>query len=481
MAGLRIEGNLSGNVAEVDSNHNLNVVTPITEDEAGFVTLSAEVDDGYITGTRSVKALEATNDYRLRVGIDTPTFNEIFASTTLNTSIWTTPVSSMTAAITAGWMVLNSGSSVTSGHHAQLRTWRTFPILGTFGIYFECVCSITQSPQTNNVIEWGAAFATGTSAPTDGAFFRVAADQTFKCVLSYGGTEQVSSDLNFSTLIGTNTSRHFIITVTDDSVDYWIDDQKVATILRATTGPYSVQSGSLPMLFRIYNSGTVATAQQLKIGQVTVTIADASTGKPWSHVMAGAGQMAYQGCSGQTVGQTAQLGISANPSAATPTATTAALGAGLGGVFIANITGLAVTTDYIISSFLNPAATAAVPGRTLYITGLKFDSVNMGATNLTTPLTYMVGAHIGSTNVNPATTESATAKSSRRIPLGIQTVAVNAVVGTVASPSISVDFSQSPIAVNSGEYIQTYLRFITYTSTASQALWCYITVVGYWE
>ena len=37
MAGIRIEGNLSGNVAEVDSLHNLNVNTPIDEDKAGLV------------------------------------------------------------------------------------------------------------------------------------------------------------------------------------------------------------------------------------------------------------------------------------------------------------------------------------------------------------------------------------------------------------------------------------------------------------
>ena len=485
MAGLRIEGNTSGNIAEVDANHNLNVVTPITEIQAGFVTISSEIDAGSITGVRAVKALEATEDYRLRVGVDTLLMSETFSSTTLNTSIWTAPVngSGFTIVITAGWCTLNSGASVTSPADARLQTWRYFPVFGTFGTYFEMVCAFSQAPQTYNTTEWGAGIATGTSAPTDGAFFRIASDQTFKCILSYGGSETASSALSFNDLIGVNTSRHFIITVSDNSVDYWIDDVKIATLPRPAANPYTVASGSLPIFVRTYNTvGTPTLPQQIKVGQVTVSIADSSVAKPWSHVMAGAGNMCYQTTSGgAAVGQTAQLTISANPSAQTPTATTAALGAGLGGVFIANIAGLAVTTDYIISSYLNPAGTATAPGRTLYITGCKFDAVNMGAINLTTPLTWAVGIHAGSNNVNPVTAESATAKASRRIPIGVQTCAVNAAIGIPATPSVSADFSQAPIVIQQGEYIQTFLRFITYTNTALQALWCYVTFIGYWE
>jgi len=483
MAGLRIEGNISGNIAEVDANNNLNVVTPIIETQAGFVTLSSEVDAGSITGVRVVKALEATEDYRLRVGVDTLLFSETFSSTTLNTSVWTAPVNgAMTVVITGGWCVLNSSASTANPTDSRLQTWRYFPIFGTCGTYYEMVCSITQLPQIYNTTEWGAGIAAGTSAPTDGAFFRIASDQTFKCVLSYGGSETYSGPLSFANLIGVNKSRHFVVTITDTVIDYWIDDIKVATLPKPVTNPYTVASSSLPVFVRTYNTiGSPVLAQQIKVGQITVSLADSLTTKPWSHIMAGAGAMAYQGTTGAAVGQTAQLVISTNPGAAAPTATTAGLGAGLGGVFLANITGLAVTTDYIISSYLNPLGTATAPGRTLYITGVKFDAVNMGAVNITTPLTWLVGIHAGSTNVNPVTAESATAKASRRIPIGVQTVAVNAAIGVPGTPNISADFSQSPIIIQQGEYVQTFIRFITYTSTTSQALWCYVTFIGYWE
>ena len=143
MAGFRIEGNTSGNVAEVDADHNLNVVTPLDPTLAGFVVLAAEADDGYVMGSRTIKALEATEDYRLRVGVDNILFSETFASTTLNTSIWTAATTTMTAVIVNGWMVLNSGSSAAATVDARLQTWRYFPVIGSFGTYIDMAIIIS--------------------------------------------------------------------------------------------------------------------------------------------------------------------------------------------------------------------------------------------------------------------------------------------------------------------------------------------------
>ena len=483
MAGLRIEGNTSGNVAEVDGYHNLQVNMPITEAQAGFVTLSCETDAGTVTGTRSVKALEATEDFRLRVGMDTLIFNEAFAATTINTNIWTYPTSTMTVVVSSGWCVLNNGNSTTSTQAAQLNSWRYFPVLGTFTTYLDMTCSLAMAAQTNNVTEWGFGIASGTSAPTDGAFFRLAADQTFKCVLSYGGSETLGGTLSLSSLVPANTSTHFLVTLSEDAAEYWINDIKVTRIARPAANPYIVQSGSLPVFYRTYNSGSAGGAQQLKVGQTTVYLGEGATGKPWSHIMAGSGQMLYQYCSGAgTTGQTAQFAISANPTNFTPSASTSPSGcSGLGGIFNPTINGLAATTDYIIQSFLNPAGTAAIPGKTLYITGYKFDAANFGATMGANLLPWVVGLHCGSTNVNPATGESATAKASRRIVIGCQSLAASAAIGTLASPNLVADFSRSPIVIQPGEYIQTFMRFIVYNSTASQTLLTFPTFIGYWE
>ena len=118
----------------------------------------------------------------------------------------------------------------------------------------------------------------------------------------------------------------------------------------------------LPVSFRSYNSATVTgTASIMKIGAVNVSLSDMNQTKPWAHVMAGAGGMAHQGQTGQTLGSTALYTNSlAAGAGAVMTNTTAALGSGLGGQFSALPT-LAVSTDGIVSSFQVPLGTSAAP------------------------------------------------------------------------------------------------------------------------
>ena len=68
----------------------------------------------------------------------------------------------------------------------------------------------------------------------------------------------------------------------------------------------------------------------------------------------------YQGLSGGTMGSLANYANSANPAAAVPTNTTAALGTGLGGQFWETVS-LAVNTDGIVWSYQVPAGTVSIP------------------------------------------------------------------------------------------------------------------------
>jgi hypothetical protein len=74
-----IKSGNSSNLASVNSNNDLNVAIGLTASESsGFVSITAETDPGNVTGTRLVKNLECTDDYRLRVGTDQTFFNEYF-------------------------------------------------------------------------------------------------------------------------------------------------------------------------------------------------------------------------------------------------------------------------------------------------------------------------------------------------------------------------------------------------------------------
>lgn len=63
MAGIRIEGNTSGNVAEVDASNRLKIVLPTdaaTPSNIGGVRFFSENDAGTITGTAYLLSSEAS-------------------------------------------------------------------------------------------------------------------------------------------------------------------------------------------------------------------------------------------------------------------------------------------------------------------------------------------------------------------------------------------------------------------------------------
>jgi hypothetical protein len=212
------------NIADVDTDNQLVATGPRLPGTAGFALLASEVDAGNVTGSRLALAVEASGDYRIRAGLDSFLLSERFPGTALNTSIWTAVTATMAVAVSAGSVILNSGPITTASTSARVQSWRNFPVFGTAATYFECIAQFAQLPQVNNVCEWGLGFATGLTDPTDGVFFRLNTAGQFVCVVSMGGTEVASVPLSFATLIGINTTRDFIIELSDDYVNFWVDD-----------------------------------------------------------------------------------------------------------------------------------------------------------------------------------------------------------------------------------------------------------------
>lgn len=70
-----------------------------------------------------------------------------------------------------------------------------------------------------------------------------------------------------------------------------------------------------------------------------------------------------------------------------------------------------------------------------------------------------------------ATSEAATTKAPRRIPLGFMTWPVGAAIGQGPQGGpIVVDFGDAPIFVNSGEFVALVGKFLVGTATASQTI-----------
>lgn len=445
--------------------------------EVGSVRLQAESDAGTITGVPLLKALEVSSDYRLRVGLDHSIFNELFPGAVLNSALWTAPVTTMTATVAGGFVNLNAGLSLAINGVARLSTYRHFPCYKSYTTYFESETQFAATPVAGNICEWGAFLSTGIAAPTDGCFFRINSGGEFRAVVSNNGIETQSGTLDFDSLVGVNTTKAFLIYVISNRALFWIENILVAEIILPPAQGASTSSMQLPFSFRTYNATATSTAQVMKIAFVNVTLADQNTSKLWNAILCGAGGHASQGQTAQTMGSTALYSnnLAAGVGAAM-TNTTAALGSGLGGQFAVQPT-LVVGTDGILSSYQVPIGTAILPGKSLYITRMTISSV------VTTALTggavvYALSLAYGHTSVSLATTESAIAKAARRIPVGIQTFAAAAAVGTTPT-KVDLDLN-SPIVVQPGEFVQLAAKNLGVVTTAGVITFI-VSFGGYWE
>jgi hypothetical protein len=471
---VRIKG--TTNLQEVDANGAAYVNTPMTDVQAGFTSMLAENDAGTVTGNRYVKAVEVSDDFRVRVGVDSMILNEQFPGAAFNTAIWQTPVTTMTATVATGYANLNAGLSVAAGAVAQLRTYRHFPAYKQYTTYCEMEVQLTAAPVSGNRCEWGLVLMSGTAAPTDGVFFRVDNTGLFKGVLSYNGTETEVTIPSEQLVAGATAS--YLIYIGSTVVEFWINNILVGEIHTPVGQGSSVSSMNLPLAFRNHNVSATSIAQVMKIGNVNITWGDQNGNKPWGHVMTGTGAHASQGQTGGTMGSTAIYTNAAAAAAAALTNTTAAAGnVGLGGI-INVLPTLTANTDGILCSYQVPVGTATLPGKSLYITKVK---INSAVTTVLAggPVIYAISAAYGHTAVSLATTESATTKAPRRVPLGIQSFAATAAVG-VQGVEAGEDFSVAPILVQPGEYFQIAVRNLG-TVTTTGAITFVVTVSGYWE
>lgn len=81
MAGIRIEGSTSGNVAEVTTSNQLKVIQETNAasnpGNVGCVRMLGEIDAGTLTGTATLRSPKVTQAGRLRISPETVLFNEI--------------------------------------------------------------------------------------------------------------------------------------------------------------------------------------------------------------------------------------------------------------------------------------------------------------------------------------------------------------------------------------------------------------------
>lgn len=482
MAGFRIEGNTSGNVAEVDVNNNIKINLPTTTTQAGYVSNLFENDSGSITGSKYINIPFVSDDDRLSVGMDTALAMYNFTSTSQVTGDWKHQFTTMTMMQSAGFLNINPASATVSGNFCNLQSWKYFTVPGDASLHLEVTMQANASlPPANQVLEFGlfAAPATGI-APADGVFFRLDSGG-FAGIISYNGVETSTGIFKVAGFTAASTNYKFRITVNQREVQYWIDGVLFKEQLVPAGQAVPFLSVNLPFCMQMRNSGTVSGGLTVKVGVVHMTLNELQTSRPWSDQMASQGN-AYQGQEGDTQGSLAIYSNAALAAAAALVNTSAAAQfTGLGGAALVLPT-LAAGTDGILFSYQNPLGSVTQPPKTLIVTGVTVDAtVQVALTG--GPLALVMGVAYGHTAVSLATAESAsfatnTTKAPRRVPLCTLGFPVTAAAGTGVTRA-SQRFV-SPIVVNPGEFFAITCRNVA-TVTSAGALVMTACVDHYFE
>lgn len=464
----KLIGWTSGNGVEVNANNELKAV--IDELRSG-VRIFSENDEGSITGTPYCVSPETDHDYRLRVAHEAIFDSETINYTAQNTGKHAYRNTTITGAWSAAGFTTNSGNATTTTTGLSLQTYAEFPLLGASQLYCEFEGSFTALPPTNTIVDIGLPrMATANPyAPTDGVYFRLTSAGLLG-VINSNGTETTVGPFAFTYTI--NRKYQFLISVHEREVDFWIDGVLYGSIDTPAGQSQPCMSSSLPFGLRhAIAGGAAGAALSFVLNDYTVSVGGPNIALTAS-IMGQRIYGSYQGLSGGTMGSLATYANSTNPTAAAPsnTALTANLPGGLGGQG-AVTAAVAAATDGIWGSYQVPAGTANVQGRRLVIRGVVIDAINMGAAVATTATTLQFSLAFGHTAVSLATAEAAAAKAPRRIPLGFMNWPIGAAIG--AGPDkgpISIDFSDAPVFVNPGEFVQLVGKFMNGTATASQVI-----------
>lgn len=454
-----------------------NVKTALTNTAAyiGGVRMWSENDPGTVTGSPYLKSPETSNDYRLRVGIDSVWDTEVFNYTTQNQNKHKYTTSTMTATWATLALNLNGGSSVAASVGAIVQSYKYFPLLGSGVLYIENVLQLSAAPPTGQVSRWGW-FTPGaaTGDPTDGVYFNLSDGVLTGVINNNGVTTAVSLTFTFTPA----TNYKFTIAISQDEVEFWIDDVFYGELPRQTATGAITAAQSMPWAVQMRNTGAGASAVcQVKIGSYSVSQGDIDTVRLWATQMASQGQTGIIQPSGSGVGQTANYANSAAPASATLSNTSAGYTT-LGGQFqFAAVAG--AETDYALFAFQATSPQSQVSGKSLVIRGIWIDTMNTGAAVATTATWLQWSLGIGATAVTLATADGAATRAAKRIALGNQVFPIAAAIGAQATRlDVNLD---APLVVDASTYIHVIVKMPLGTATASQVIRGIVGINAYWE
>ena len=481
------DGNNTSGYANVDDYYALTINPQSTKSNAGFISITNNRDAGLVTGKFFNKSSEVSPDLKFRIALNTIAYSLNFESTVHSRAHVSITAATMSFSQSNNYLTLNSADTTTANTSVVMRTWRTFPLFGSFSTELHIIAKEVNTGATNVISEWGLGYATTTSAPTDGIFFRRLSGGILRAVLVYNSIEKVQ-EIDITNIpprdgagvFSATEWTHYKIMTNNDQVFFIINGVIVANFDAPAFSPIPTSSQEQPVTARVYipTGQTASSGRRLDVAYFEVTSEDIASYKLYSHQMAGIGAIFYQTQAGTTSGQTANYTNSAAPSSASLSNTTAGY-ATLGGQyqFAATATN---ETDWALFAYTNPAGTSSLPAKTLYVTGIRIGEMTVTGAAVVNPTTFFWAAGISSTAVDLTTADGNATLSARRVPLGCQGFVATAAVG-VQSSGFFVDFSQAPLVVPANTNMHVILKQLNGAATASLVFRGTVTITGYFE
>ena len=467
MAGAKIALSSTSGELKTDGNDNAMVNLPKTLAQAGFAVSAMQNDAGTVIGTPYLLSPEVDADFRQRVAHENMLDFEAFNYTAQNTGKHAYANTTMTITWNTSGLLTNATSITTTTTGVTFSSYAMWSLIPSGALYCEAEGSISAQPVANTLVDFGLFHKNAANPynPTDGASFRLTSAGLFG-VISHNGTETTTAAFTFT--YTNNRVYKFIAAVYQNRVEFWIDNVLYGTIVTPVGQGQPFMAAAVPFSLRhAIAGGAAGGVLQFTLRDYVVSLGGPAVADSLG-VMNNRVVGSYQGLSGGTMGSLANYANSANPAAAVPTNTTAALGTGLGGQFWETAS-LALTTDGIICSYQVPAGTVSVPGKRLKVVGIGLTSyiqtVIVGG-----PFVSQWSLAFGHTAVSLATAEGIAATAPRRIALApfTQLVTTAQAISTIVSqPGGSwVDLTNAEVYINPGEFIAMVTKHVGTVGTS---------------
>lgn len=475
---IKIIGNSSGNVAEVDANNNAKVNLPTTGTQSGLSRLN------YLRDAATSREVQVSEEGGLETRQGRLVFHTNFNGATAGALInnqYNQQTTTMTLALNAGFLRFNNSAITTLNTGAAVFTHRTFST--------ETKCTVSLSGHirhtfgaiSNKQFDFGFGYydiaANQAATMNEFAGFRWTQAGALIGVLEYsagGAPTTVTVNINGGVPYADSATKRYEIQLSQERVEFWVDNAYVAEIVRQPDAPGTAKANGYPVIARLFNGASPpASAPVFDLSNVNVVRYgyEADIPMPTRQALMGRHSNQHQAGLVATNGNTALIQASTTAPTGTTGSNTVTTITGLGGYFRLN--GAAVVaaehSNIIVSSYQNPllpeAAGAALDARNLVITDIMISPLVVSTVLVGGGAVWGWFIAVGANALSLATTDAAGTTalgtmSPRITPLPLyDQIAAAAAVGTVCTRTGDSSISlQTPLVVPNGTFVVVGIR-----------------------